>query len=76
MSKNFFDKEKYISEFICYQLKIVTHQVGYSLACRTVRKIIFCGGYVLPGTPVPPCGIRLDHAWRLSMIHPHAPKNL
>ena len=52
MSKNFFGKEKYISEFIHYQLKIVTHQGGYSLACRTVHKINFCRRYVLPGTLV------------------------
>ena len=40
MSKNFFGKEKDISEFIHYQIKIVTHQGGYSLACRTIRENI------------------------------------
>ena len=42
MSKNFFGKEKDISEFIRYQIKIATHWGGggYSLACRTVRENI------------------------------------
>ena len=40
MSKNFFGKEKDISEFIRYQIKIATHQGGYSLACHTVGENI------------------------------------
>ena len=38
--KNFIGKEKDISEFICYQIKIATHQGGYSLVCRMVRENI------------------------------------
>ena len=37
MSKNFFGKEKDISEFIRYQLKIVTHHRG--IVWRVVRYV-------------------------------------
>ena len=43
MSKNFFGKEKYISEFIRYQLKIVTHQRGIVLRVIQYAKLIFAG---------------------------------
>ena len=44
MSKNFFGKEKYISEFICYQLKIETHQGGIVWHVIQYMKLIFAGG--------------------------------
>ena len=45
MSKNFFGKEKDISEFICYQLKIATHQGG--IVWRVVRYAKICPRYNL-----------------------------
>ena len=49
--KNLFGKEKYISEFICYQLKITTHQGGKVWHVVWYTKLIFVGRvYVLSGT--------------------------
>ena len=42
--KNFFGKEKYISEFIRYQLKIETHRGGIVWHVVRYAKLIFAGG--------------------------------
>ena len=51
MSKNFFGKEKDISKFIRYQLKIATHQGG--IVWRVIQYAkIYRVYYKIPGTPV------------------------